>query len=281
MAREFWPKAKIILSTWYFDLGHTQEWSTFEVEMERDSSWIDYIMADFPGKFPEFPLKNGVPGGLPMISFPEISMYRSHPWGGYGTNPLPLYLKNLWDEAGHVLSGGFPYSEGFFEDINKAIVSGMYWTGTSDSVDATLHEYGRLAYSARNAEKIVEAIYLLETTNPRERHENGKPRGGPSSTDPEIDEEFIILHPENIERAWQILQKIDGDLHPAARTSWRWRILYLRGFIDSQLLANHWRLNDAVETAFTELIQLYHAQNAIWSVRPPTARTGRWAGYKE
>ena len=62
-----------------------------------------------------------MPGGLPLLNFPDISMYGQNPWGGYGANPHPGRLQQRWDETKKKLSGGFPYSEGIYEDINKVI----------------------------------------------------------------------------------------------------------------------------------------------------------------
>jgi hypothetical protein len=98
-------------------------------------------------------------------------------------------------------------------------------------------------------------------------------------------------------RAWTLAQEVDARLAPWARTSWRWRILYLRatldrerygllvdgpgraergdrapapagadGFapLDAARLAQGWgpllHGNAAAQAAFRELIALYHCQ---------------------
>lgn len=43
---------------------------------------------------------------------------RCNPWGGYGANPIPAHLQDLWDAAGNRLSGGFPCSEGIYHAEN-------------------------------------------------------------------------------------------------------------------------------------------------------------------
>ena len=108
--------------------------------------WVDYVLAaDYGDHFPAYPLRYGVPGGLPMVGFPEISMHKASPWGGYGANPLPQHLQALWDQAGHALSGGFPYSEGIFEDLNKAICAQFYWDPDKPAWD-TVREYVTYEY---------------------------------------------------------------------------------------------------------------------------------------
>jgi hypothetical protein len=34
--------------------------------------------------FPKYLLDHGVPGNLPLLNFPEISMFGRSPWGGVG-----------------------------------------------------------------------------------------------------------------------------------------------------------------------------------------------------
>ena len=84
---------KSIVSTWCYDTPPAGEWAGLARFLETDKSWLDYIMADSHTDFPRFPLDQGVPGGLPLVNFPEISMYGRTPWGGYGANPLlPAWL---------------------------------------------------------------------------------------------------------------------------------------------------------------------------------------------
>ena len=88
---------------------------------------MDYILADNFEEYPRYPLDKGVPGGFPLLNFPDISMYGQNPWGGYGANPHPSRLQARWDETKTKLSGGFPYSEGIYEDLNKVICAELYW----------------------------------------------------------------------------------------------------------------------------------------------------------
>ena len=71
------------------------------------------------------------------------------------------------------------------------------------------------------------------------------------------------------EEAYATMRKVDATLMPRARTSWRWRQLYLRALLDSELKTNGGSPNDQFNEAFAELIEIYHAENAIAGVRPP------------
>jgi hypothetical protein len=61
-------------------------------------------------------LDQGVPGGLPLLNFPDISMW-AESREGYGAHPLPERLQRRWDGTKKKLSGGFPYSEGIYEAL--------------------------------------------------------------------------------------------------------------------------------------------------------------------
>lgn len=77
------------------------------------------------------------------------------------------------------------------------------------------------------------------------------------------------------EEAYATVQRVDAKLTAQARQSWRWRQLYLRALLDSELKTNGGKPNDRCYEVFAELIKLYHAQNANPAVRPPLP-----AGYK-
>jgi hypothetical protein len=109
--RTRFPRGKVVLSTWYFDHFTSGEWDGItEAFRKNPPDWVDYVLADDIGGVPRYVLEKGVPGGKPLVGFPEISMYGMNPWGGFGANPMPERFQRLWDEARIKLDGGFPYS---------------------------------------------------------------------------------------------------------------------------------------------------------------------------
>ena len=111
ISRAKFPGIEIVLSTWVFDTPPVGEWDGLAKFLSTGKPWVDYILAGSHEDFPRYPLDHGVPGGLPLLDFPEISMWGQDPWGGYGANPLTRRLQRLWNETDHKISGGFPYSE--------------------------------------------------------------------------------------------------------------------------------------------------------------------------
>ena len=59
------------------------------------------------------------------------------------------------------------------------------------------------------------------------------------------------------EEACAAVKRVDAELPPWARTSWRWRILYLRALLDSELKRSPLKPRPASEEAFRELNQIY------------------------
>jgi len=261
--RRAFPNGKVILGLWYFDKWREGEWAGITDKFNQQKpDWVDYVMADdFGGKYPQYPLTHGTPGGLPMLNFPEISMYACHPWGGFGANPLPKYLQSLWDASKSKLSGGFPYSEGIYEDANKVMVAQLYWdpekpTGT------TLREYIAFNFSPQVVSQVSQAMATLERNLPRAQH-NVK-----GTT------KFVLQNTDGVEEAYRLINEADAALPDRVRASWRWRIVYLRALIDSELVKHQARVSRKCLAAFQELTTIYHAQHANPTLRPPTNVAG-------
>ncbi len=243
------PGTRILLSTWTFDTPPCGEWAALESALAKDRSWADYIQADAHENFPTFPLEQGVPGGLPLLNFPEISMWGQNPWGGYGANPLPARLQRLWNQTRGKLSGGTPYSEGIYEDLNKAICSQLYWNPERPTIE-TVREYASFEFSPAVASDVVKVVEIFEKNHVRQEI-------GPVS-----------------EEAFNTAKAIDARLSPQARNAWRWRIIFLRALIDHELFKTHGKLEGKpLQEAFQELTSIYHAGNAhSMPIRPPQVK---------
>jgi len=239
-----------IYGTWCFDArGEFEgEWSGL-ARAGRRRRLGGFHHGRLPRGFSAYPLHHGAPGGLPLLNFPEISMWGRYPWGGYGANPLPGRLQRLWRQVSAVCQGGFPYSEGIFEDINKAVCASFYRDRNAEAL-ATVREYAACEFSPVHAGRIASAVELLERTYPRQTQS-----------------------PDDVQSAWREISSIDRELPELAAKSWRWRILYLRALIDRELLNTpsgpH---SDRCDEAFEELTEIYHAHNAGGPDAPPSRK---------
>jgi hypothetical protein len=246
LARLQYPNIKFILGTWCYDVLEKPdgEWEGLAKALAEDKSWVDYIMADSHFEFPTYPLEHGVPGGLPMINFAEISMWGRFPWGGFGANPLPARFQRIWDETERKLDGGLPYSEGNFEDIDKVIFAGFFWDKNAKASDS-VRDYIAFEYGPEAVDLVMEAITLLERSYPRDEWRR-----------------------EDVERAYELMMKADPLLSARARASWRWRILYLRAVIDHELINNANVPTDRCDEAYEELIRIFHLEDGWFCVTP-------------
>jgi hypothetical protein len=265
LTRNIFPDTKIILSTWLFDHRKNQgEWKGLDEAFSKDHSWCDYIQADSHETFPQYPLQHGVPGNLPLLNFPEISMWKMHPWGGFGANPLPRRFEDLFNTVKPHISGGFPYSEGIYEDINKVLSLQFYWNSRRGA-DDILREYIAYEFSPDVVDDVLSVIDTLEKNHNHlwiMNWEFGRQA------------RLAIEYKADPHEAFQLMQNANAKLNEKARSSWRWRILYLRALIDAELHATQgfWG-GDICEKAFDELTEIFHAENAEYKCAPPTTRS--------
>jgi len=244
-----YPDIKLVLGTWCYDVCEKSdgEWEGLTKELSEKNGWVDYIMADSHFEFPEYPLKHGVPGNLPMINFAEISMWGRFPWGAFGANPLPERFQRIWDETEGKLDGGLPYSEGMFEDINKIIFASFFWDKSAKAAEA-VRAYIAYEYGPQVVDIVYEAILLLEKTYPRTEWQR-----------------------EDVEKAYALIMKADALLDERAKKSWRWRILYLRAVVDVELAGNANDRTDRCDEAYEEMIRIFHLEDG-WRCVTPQSR---------
>jgi hypothetical protein len=174
-------------------------------------------------------------------------------------------MQSIWDAAGDLFSGGFPYSEGIYEDMNKAICFSLYWNRQLSADDA-VKAYIAYEYSPLFVEDIFHAVKRMQSTYLRRLEgATGKAPAGEHAR-------FVIPYTDGIEECWEILSRVDGQLEPRIRKAWRWRVLYLRGLIDYELLKHQFQVSERCEEALAELERMYYAARASTAVAPMTRR---------
>jgi len=276
LLKKYYPNIKSIYSTWLFD---NDDWKTLDKKLEnKEEPWLDYIIADSHSEFPKYPLENGVPGGRPMLNFPEISMWCMFPWGSLGANPLIKRFRRLWGQVCNYCDGGEPYSEGIYEDINQALYGDFYWNGNNETEQFT-KEYFNFEMGGGDCQEFKKALNILE--------QNHISIFQPIAlrTQEEIDKMLkegrkrlksreLIAYKEfhgDPHEALEILLDIDKKLPNWGKDSWRWRIILLRGIIDVELKENDLEISDKCEKAFEELAELFYSNGiAEYKVAPLT-----------
>lgn len=256
-AKRIFPDLQTVLSTWMFDTPPEGEWQGLADYLKTEGDWLDYILADSHEEFPQYPLEKGVPGGRPLLNFPEISMWGNWPWGGAGANPLPGRFQRLWDQSKGVVRGGFPYSEGIYEDMNKAVVAQFYWN-PGQSARTTLEEYIAYEFGPGVSQEVLALVDLLEENAGRAYQKQP-------------------VDPATAERSLALADAVHSQLPAWGRSNWRWEILRLRAILDRERFAGAGLESPEAEAAMMRLIEIYHCQMETEDpyhhrVRPPLRR---------
>ncbi len=175
-------------------------------------------------------------------------MFSREPWGGFGANPAPTRFQGLWEPIVGLVTGGAPYSEGIYNDMNMVIAQRHYWDANATAA-ATVLAYASFNFGAAVAPTVAAAVAVLEANWPS-------------------------LHvPASARNASAWLEAVNFKLPPVTASLWRWRVLLLRSRIDLGLFNSGGNINcsDPEQlAAFAELARLYHVTNRTESfLRPP------------
>jgi hypothetical protein len=257
------PHGQFFLSTWLFDslddegkvnwdglIRDVEYPGLFRYVRENKPAWLDgFVMGTHRTWIPKPLLKRPSPEKYLLANFPEISMYRMNPWGGFGANPLPDWSTEIADMVrGHIV-GGWPYSEGIWEDINKFFWARFYWNPDQATPDI-LAEYAAYYFGPESAKHVTDLCHLLESTHVRLN--------------------WDVENLAEADEAWALMRTIDDSIPPWARSSWRWRLFYIRAAMD-HVLKNQGHTTpearQALQPLCDELVRIYHAQKT--NIRPP------------
>ena len=252
LIKEYMPKTEIILSLWQFGT-----FTGTDIEFEMMNTAMDegrlkeckYLVAE--PQYQRYAFEKGM--RRPIIGFPEISMCGTIPWGGYGTNPIPNLLQELWDRDGDKLVGGWPYSEGFYEEINKVVMLRLYRDG--QRATDTVREY--LAYefklSGEMLDKVHQAIMDMEETLYRGFEPGHR---------------YPVEKPDKILEIEKAIIEADAILADDVRDGKKWQMIYLRAVIDGELYRNDFKRNEKVLEYFNKIIEICHLENSGFHVKP-------------
>lgn len=257
------PHGKVWLSTWMFDRriggadARGEYAGLFDYILQNKPDWFTGVLA---GSFEYGCIKNAFPAEVfecprpkeyPVAYFPEISMYNMYPWGGYGATPLPEYDTRLAEKLRGRIVGGWPYSEGIFEDINKFFWI-QYFCRPQRKTDDILAEYAAYYFGPQAGDDAVKLFRMLEETHGRKQWE--------------------VWNLDEAEQAWKLAKSIDSKLPRWAKDSWRWRIVYIRAGIDNGLKTEGYKTPKAkadLQKFTDELRKIYHGAN--WVFKPPAS----------
>lgn len=289
VVREIMPRAKTVVSTWEFGYWEGDaEWDRFYAALSPRADWVDSLMCEAHGDFPAYILKHGPPAGYPVLNFPEISMSGMWPWGAFGANLQPQRLQKVWNTCRQWLSGGFPYSEGIFEDLNKAVCLQLYWN-PERRVEDIVREYAAAEFAPAVAADVQRAVYLLEANmkhGVKGMDQSTFWKAGQTLAEgTDAMAIYDLPQDKDVETPFALLDAANRRLTPQAAKSWRWRLLWLRAAFDRELRRSGGRLTDQADAWFSEvrgISALEHAEFAVAALGrqdiqrlfPPPAQAG-------
>jgi len=206
-----------------------------------------------------------IPGNRPLLTFPRMGTHDMFPWGAFGADPTPEGCQAAWNTIKDRAHGGWPYSEVISDDINKFVFTQFYWS-PNRPVAEIIREYVAFEYSPDVVEEVCGAIETLENNHTRLRWAGGMliDRPGWDTANPEPAPRDVAT-----DAAYETLKRVDRKLTAYARNNWRWRVLYLRALLDSELRKHGGKATTQCEAAFRELTEIYHAQKAEYPAKPP------------
>ena len=279
LANEIMPSARLICSTWGFDSFVDGEFDAFRKRMETgEFDFFAYYMDYYARlkQLPDYLLRGENLRGKRTLAFQEISMRGSVPWGGFGTNALPQYMEEKEKRDAGYYDGGFPYSEGIFDDINKALILGLQGGRYANARDV-LMDYARYEFCAPDPDAFADLVFDMETTLYRTRYNQNGEEVNYLRSEPKPDDTyyFSILNPEKIDSIYQKALSLDRSIPERMRSCWKWRIVYLRAVIDHELIHNDGKNTPLDEECFAELTKIYHAEEADYCVAPPSEESMR------
>jgi hypothetical protein len=264
LARRYFPGVKVTLATWYFD---ETEWVGLEKAFRKTPDWADFLLAEPLGHADAYVLQHRSPSSLPLMGFPEISMAGMYPWGGFGANPQPARFQRDWNLVRDRFEGGFPYSEGIYDDLNAVIFTQFYWDPNRDVFD-TVREYLAYELSPAVVAEMTKVIRILEQNH----HYRWWPGGKKDYNFP--GHEFWWKPAQGVKKdvgtkeALETVESVLARLPAYAEHSWRWRILYLRVLLDEEFNRSEDQPTARAKEAIRELTGIYHAAHADQSVKP-------------
>ena len=175
--RRAFPKGKVILCTWYFDRWGIGEWDGITAKFKaKKPDWVDYIMADNFEEYPRYPLDTRRAGRLAALELPRHQHVRTESVGRLrrqsASRPPPAALGRDQEK----LSGGFPYSEGIYEDINKVICARLYWEPDRPAIE-TVKDYAAFEFSPEVADDVASVVKIFEKNHLRDQDRRKRGRG--------------------------------------------------------------------------------------------------------
>jgi hypothetical protein len=157
VVKEYHPNIKFLVSTWLMD--EVERGMGYDL-CRQGQSWLDGLLLETKD-VTEFDL----PAPYFKQVFPEISMFDCYytSYGCNGANPAPQRFTLEARQIAAAGCGAVLYSEGMYEDINKAIWASLLWSPQRQPRQV-LDGYCGYYFGAQHRAAVVDLVEAMEGT---------------------------------------------------------------------------------------------------------------------
>lgn len=212
--RKYHPAMRSYMSDWHFTDQEAR--TAIDFFHQRKPDWFGGVFKDDRHPADRFA---AVPPAYPVLTFLEITEIGA--WGTVGANPFPKRLVNIFGDLRRTGQDGYvAYSEGIYDDFNKAAAARIAWNpaATPEQIAA---EYANYFFDGGVAPEFASLIAGMESawTNPMGSW--GQQQFVQNSTD--------------AGEVQKTAASISSRLPAKARQSWRWQVFEYRARIGAAM----------------------------------------------
>jgi hypothetical protein len=204
--RRYHPSARCYVTDWH--------WTDNEAEVVTDylnarkPIWLAGIWKDDRHPMDRF---SGLDRRYSILGFLDITMIDD--WGALGANPFPNRLRSIFHDVQAGISGYMAYSEGIFDDFNKAVAAQLAWD-PNKSLASFEDDYSNYFFSSGIASDFRQMVSMMEDSLSTPHTNWSSPGSG-----------------EGAARLDELTRQAGGKLSDRVRNSWRWQVFAARASI--------------------------------------------------
>jgi hypothetical protein len=212
--RKYHPTMRSYMSDWHF----TDEEARTAIDFfhQRKPEWFGGIFKDDRHPADRFAT---VPPAYPVLTFLEITEIGG--WGTVGANPFPKRLVNIFGDLRRTGQDGYvAYSEGIYDDFNKAAAARIAWNPAA-TPEQVATEYANYFFDGSVAPEFAALIAGMESSWTNPMGSWGQQEFVQNSADASAAEKAAL--------------SVSSRLPARVRQSWRWQVFEYRARIGAAI----------------------------------------------
>jgi hypothetical protein len=219
VVHQYHPSARVLVMDWHCTDNEAEVITDYL--NARKPSWLTGIWKDDRHPMDRF---SGVDRRYSVAGFLDVTMIGG--WGTIGANPFPSRLQSIFHDMVQAgISGYMAYSEGIFDDFNKALAAQLAWD-PNKSLASLEDEYSNYYFSSVIASDYRQMVSMMEDSwsNPL----------GHQAT------QTFMESGTDATRLDDLTGQAGAKLSDSLRDSWRWQVFARRASLG--LLATELRI---------------------------------------